>query len=82
MAQSSTMTVRLDRDIKTRLEQLARATQQSKSFLAAEAIRDYVELNEWQIAETESAIQEAECGDFASDSEVADVFRRRGADAD
>jgi predicted transcriptional regulator len=82
MAQSSTMTVRLDRDIKTRLEQLARATQRSKSFLAAEAIRDYVELNEWQIAEIESAIQEAERGEFASDSEVADVFRRRGADAD
>jgi len=82
MAQSSTMTVRLDRDIKTRLEQLARATQRSKSFLAAEAIRDYVELNEWQIAEIASAIQEAERGDFASDSEVADVFRRRGADAD
>jgi len=82
MAQSSTMTVRLDRDIKMRLEQLARATQRSKSFLAAEAIRDYVELNEWQIAEIESAIQEAERGDFASDSEVTDVFRRRGADAD
>jgi predicted transcriptional regulator len=82
MAQSSTMTVRLGRDIKTRLEQLARATQRSKSFLAAEAIRDYVELNEWQIAEIESAIQEAERGEFASDSEVADVFRRRGADAD
>ncbi len=82
MAQSSTMTVRLARDIKTRLEQLARATQRSKSFLAAEAIRDYLELNEWQIAEIESAIQEAERGDFASDSEVADVFRRRGADAD
>jgi predicted transcriptional regulator len=82
MAQSSTMTVRLARDIKTRLEQLARATQRSKSFLAAEAIRDYLELNEWQIAEIESAVQEAERGDFASDSEVADVFRRRGADAD
>ena len=76
------MSVRLDREIKQRLERLAQATQRSKSFLAAEAIRDYVELNEWQIAEIESAIQEAECGDFASDSEVADVFRRRGADAD
>ena len=82
MTQFSSMTVRLDPDIKTQLEQLTRATQRSKSFLAAEAIRGYVELNEWQIAEIESAIQEAECGDFASDSEVADVFRRRGADAD
>jgi RHH-type rel operon transcriptional repressor/antitoxin RelB len=82
MAQSGTITVRLDLDTKTRLEQLARATQRSKSFLAAEAIRDYVELNEWQIAETESAIREAERGEFASDAEVADVFRRRGAAAD
>ena len=82
MAQSSTMSVRLDREIKQRLERLAQATQRSKSFLAAEAIRGYVELNEWQIVEIESAIQEAERGDFASDSEVTDVFRRRGADAD
>ena len=82
MAQSSTMTVRLDRGIKQRLERLAQATRRSKSFLAAEAIRDYVELNEWQIAEIESAIQEAEREDFAGDTEVADVFRRWSADAD
>ncbi len=82
MAQSSTMTVRLDRDIKQRLARLAQATRRSKSFLAAEAIRDYVELNEWQIAEVESAIQEAEREEFASNTEVADVFRRWSADAD
>jgi len=82
MAQSSTMTVRLDRDIKQRLERLAEATRRSKSFLAAEAIRDYVELNEWQIAEVESAIQEAEREEFASNTEVANVFRRWSADAD
>lgn len=82
MAQSHTMTVRLDRDIKQRLERLAQATRRSKSFLAAEAIRDYVELNEWQIAEVESAIQEAEREEFASDTEVASVFRRWSADAD
>ncbi len=82
MAQSSTMTVRLERDIKQRLERLAQATRRSKSFLAAEAIRDYVELNEWQIAEVESAIQEAEREEFASNTEVADVFRRWSADAD
>ena len=36
---STTMTVRLDDDVKDRLEVLAEATQRSKSFLAAEAIR-------------------------------------------
>ena len=43
------MTVRLDDDVKDRLGVLADATQRSKSFLAAEAIRAFVETNEWQI---------------------------------
>lgn len=65
------MTVRLEDDIKNRLDVLAEATQRSKSFLAAEAIREYVELNEWQIQETRVALAEADAGDFASDKEVA-----------
>lgn len=65
------MTVRLEYDIKNRLDVLAEATQRSKSFLAAEAIREYVELNEWQIQETRVALAEADAGDFASDKEVA-----------
>ena len=67
---SITMTLRLEDDIKTRLDVLAGATQRSKSFLAAEAIRDYVESNEWQIQETQRALAEADAGDFASDGEV------------
>jgi predicted transcriptional regulator len=48
---STTMTIRLEDDIKERLDVLADATQRSKSFLAAEAIRAFVETNEWQIGE-------------------------------
>lgn len=44
---STTMTVRLDDDVKDRLDHLAEATNRSKSYLAAEAIRDFVEINEW-----------------------------------
>ena len=68
---STTMTLRLEDDIKVRLDTLAGATQRSKSFLAAEAIRDYVELNEWQIQQTQQALAEADAGDFASDEDVA-----------
>ncbi len=67
---SITMTLRLEDDIKTRLDVLAGATQRSKSFLAAEAIRDYVETHEWQIQQTQLALVEADAGDFASDDEV------------
>ena len=68
---STTMTIRLDDDVKDRLDRLAESTQRSKLFLAAEAIREFVENNEWQIAEIQAALKEADAGDFASDKDVA-----------
>lgn len=78
---TTTMTIRLEDQIKDRLDVLAEATQRSKSFLAAEAIRVYVESNEWQIGEIQAALLEADAGDFASDGEVADLARKWGANA-
>ena len=73
---STTMTLRLEDDVKARLDKLADATQRSKSFLAAEAIREFVENNEWQIREIKAAIKEANAGDFASDEEVATLGKK------
>lgn len=76
---STTMTIRLEDQIKDRLDALAEATQRSRSFLAAEAIRGYVESNEWQIDEVRAALLEADAGDFASDGDVADLAHKWGA---
>lgn len=73
---STTMTVRLEADIKQRLDALAQNTRRSKSYLAAEAIREFVELNEWQIRETQSALTEVDNGDFASDADVAAIVAK------
>lgn len=78
---STTMTIRLDDELKEQLERLAAATQRSKSFLAAEAIREFVELNEWQINELQRALKEADAGDFASENEIRTTFSRWGVDA-
>ena len=67
---SATMTIRLDDALKERLEKLASATHRSKSFLAAEAVKEFVELNEWQIQEIQAAVTEANKGGFADDSAV------------
>ncbi|MEJ7686408.1 MAG: CopG family ribbon-helix-helix protein [Variovorax sp.] len=64
------MTIRLEPDIKGRLDVLADATHRSKSWLAAEAIRTYIELNEWQVQETVNALAEADANKFASDEDV------------
>ena len=47
----------------------------------AEAIKAFVENNEWQIAEINAALAEADAGDFASDSEVAALARKWLVDA-
>jgi predicted transcriptional regulator len=55
---------------------LAEATQRSKSFLAAEAIRAYIESNEWQIGEIQAALKEADAGAFASEKDVTSLTRK------
>lgn len=73
---STTMTIRLEPDVKERLDRLAAATDRSKSFLAAEAVRAYVENNEWQIEEIRTALDEADAEDFARDKDVAKLARK------
>jgi predicted transcriptional regulator len=75
------MTLRIDDEVKERLKKLADATQRSKSFLAAEAIRAYVETNEWQIGEIRKAVKEANAGDFASETDVRAVAKKWKVDA-
>ncbi len=67
---SATITIRLEEDMKDRLDRLADSTHRSKSFLAAEAIREFVENNEWQIVEIHSALKEANASDFATEQDV------------
>ncbi len=76
MQQTTTMTIRLEAELKSRLDHLAVATQRSKSFLAAAAIREFIELNEWQIEEVKDALKEADAGDFAGDDEVKAVLNK------
>lgn len=76
MTQSTTMTIRLEPELKSRLDKLAEATHRSKSFLASEAVREFIEINEWQIQEIKAAITEADEGDFATPEEEAAIFNK------
>lgn len=71
--ESAVLTLRLNVDTKNKLDQLANATHRSKSFLAAEAINRYLELEAWQIAEIESSIKEADASDFASSEQLSNL---------
>ena len=77
----SVLTLRIDDTLRKKLDKLAKATQRSRAFLAAEAIREYVDINEWQVQEIKKGLAEADAGDFATDEEVenaiAKLTRRR-----
>ena len=82
MSLSTTMTIGGSTEVKDRLEYLTEATHRSKSFLASETIRDFIEINGWQIKEIEAAVKEAGSGDFTNDNEVNDTFKQWGVNAD
>lgn len=46
----------------------------SRSYMAARAIEDFVSREEWQVAEIEAGIAEADQGEFASDDDVTKVI--------
>jgi len=57
---SATFTIRVDEADKKRLEALARATGHSRSFLAAEAIAEYLAVNDWQIEAIQTETERGE----------------------
>jgi predicted transcriptional regulator len=62
MAETSTFTVRVPADLRKRLDQLAKAVDRSRSRLTADALRTYVESQQWQLAEIEEGLRDAEAG--------------------
>ena len=69
---SATFTVRVDSAAKKRLEKLAKSTGRSRSFLAAEAINEYLDVNEWQVAGITQAIASLDRGEGIPHDQVKD----------
>ena len=67
--ETAILSLRVPLEVKEQLNKLAKATHRSQSFLGSDAIRRYIELESWQIAEIQQAVAEADSGDFATDDE-------------
>ena len=68
------LTVTLPAETKARLERLAVDASTSAPDLAAEAIRSYLELRDWQAEEIRAGIREADTGELATEDEVRAAF--------
>ena len=66
---STTMTLRLDDETNNRLTNLAGATDRSKAYLTMQALKLFLENNEWQVQEIKEAVAEA---DTASPDQFVD----------
>jgi RHH-type transcriptional regulator, rel operon repressor / antitoxin RelB len=74
-----TVTVRLSKEAKAKLDALAASTKRSKNYLAAEAIAAYVDQNAWQIEAIQQAVAQADRGgETYAHEEVMSYLERRG----
>jgi RHH-type rel operon transcriptional repressor/antitoxin RelB len=76
---AKTINVRLPEALHSQIEELARATARTKSFLTIDALTHYVERESWQVRDIHEGIKEADAGDFATEEQVKGVFAKRGA---
>jgi RHH-type transcriptional regulator, rel operon repressor / antitoxin RelB len=74
-----TVTVRLSKEAKAKLDALSESTKRSKNYLAAEAIAAYVDENAWQIEAIQEAVAEADREEASyAHEEVMSYLERRG----
>lgn len=78
-----TMTLRIDDETHRRLEELAKASDRSKAYLATLALKLYLEENEWQVSETRKALDAADhapAAEFVDHERVTEWLRAWGSD--
>ena len=81
MSESETLTVRLGRDTKDRLGQLAAQTNRTKSYLAAEAIAAYVDREMEIVSGIENGLADMKKGRVVSHGDAMKQLRKTVAAA-
>lgn len=74
-------TVRIDENMLGRLDNLAKNQDRPRSYLINQALKRYIEYEEWFVNEVKDGLKEVENGELATDSEVNNAFRKWGVDA-
>jgi len=72
------LNVRLPIALASQLEALTKATGRTKSFLTTEALREYLQVQAWQVQDIKDGLAEADRGEFATEEEVAQFFAKYG----
>jgi predicted transcriptional regulator len=67
---TTTISVRLPKELAEQLASLAQSTKRTKSFCAVEAIKNYLRQEAWQIEAIEEGLQSADAGRMVNHEDV------------
>ena len=72
----TTVTFRIDSDMKDALDAIAEGMDRDRSYVLNEAVSAYLDIHRWQIDHIKEGLRQADAGEFATEAEVAAAFRR------
>lgn len=78
MSGSTLISVRVSNDTAQRLAKLADAMDRSRSYLAVQALEEFIALQEWQVKAVRQGIREADTGKLVEHKEALKVLGRWG----
>jgi RHH-type transcriptional regulator, rel operon repressor / antitoxin RelB len=70
------LNVRLPQELAAQLDTLTRSTERTKSALTVGALRGNLDAENWQMADIQARVDEANRGEFASTEEVEAFFAK------
>ena len=82
MKKGALVSLRIEEELADRLNRLAVATGRSKSFIASQAIIDYLALQEWQIAAIQEGVAAADRGELVAHEEALKILQTWGTKRD
>ena len=78
---SETLSIELEDEVRRALDRLVQKTARSVDDIVNQAVRDYLDVHEWQQRKIEAGIAAAERGEFATEDEIARIaakYSKRG----
>ncbi len=77
---TTTLTLEVPQAIEERLEEVSQATDRTKTWLALEALRSFLDLYEWQVQAIREGIADADAGRLVDHEKVATWLESWGTD--
>lgn len=74
---SEQFSMRMSKETKDKLEELAKATGRSKAFIANEAIEKYCDLEAWQIMAIQEGIRQADRGELIPHEYIKQLWENK-----